>query len=226
MRQNTFEPGAARAIFSTSASQSTANRRMPSAKARAMSFSFLIVVAVADAIGRRAGGHRLLDFDDRSSVETRAEPDQQIEDRRIGIGLDGVEYARVRQRLGEPVIILAHDVEIDDQARSVLAMVRQEIHDAIRHSGIPRRMDFSTLGKVKGSMAIRLPDARWRRVPSALTRHRDRSPFRAGGWRAATREASDQMLRRGDVPAVGKTPSVGFHSHRLEGIIPSARPAR
>ena len=29
MRQNTFEPDAARAIFSTSASQSTAKRRMP-----------------------------------------------------------------------------------------------------------------------------------------------------------------------------------------------------
>ena len=31
MRQNTLEPGAARAIFSTSASQSTAKRRTPSA---------------------------------------------------------------------------------------------------------------------------------------------------------------------------------------------------
>ncbi len=44
MRQNTFEPGAARAIFSTSALQSTANRRTPSAKARAMSRSFLMVL--------------------------------------------------------------------------------------------------------------------------------------------------------------------------------------
>src|SRR6266852_2082323 len=40
MRQNTFEPGAARASFSTSAVQSTANRGMPSAKARAISRSF------------------------------------------------------------------------------------------------------------------------------------------------------------------------------------------
>jgi len=44
MRQNTLAPGAARAIFSTSAVQSTENRRMPSAKARAMSRSFLIVL--------------------------------------------------------------------------------------------------------------------------------------------------------------------------------------
>jgi hypothetical protein len=38
-------------------------------------------------------------------------------------------------------------------------------------------------------MAIRLPAARWRRVPSALTRHRERSLFRARGWRASTRQA-------------------------------------
>ena len=44
MRQNTFAPGAARATFSPSAAQSTVNRRMPSAKARAMSRSFLIVL--------------------------------------------------------------------------------------------------------------------------------------------------------------------------------------
>jgi hypothetical protein len=40
MRQKTFAPGAARAIFSTSASQSTANSETPSAWARAMSRSF------------------------------------------------------------------------------------------------------------------------------------------------------------------------------------------
>ena len=66
-------------------------------------------------------------------------PRQQIEDRRIGIGLDGIEHACVRQRLGEGEIVLAHDVEIDDEARSALAVGAQEIHDAIGHSGIPRR---------------------------------------------------------------------------------------
>jgi hypothetical protein len=44
MRQNTRAPGAARATFSTSAAQSTANSRMPSAWARAMSRSFLMVL--------------------------------------------------------------------------------------------------------------------------------------------------------------------------------------
>ena len=38
-----------------------------------------------------------------------------------------------------------HDLEIDDQTRSVFVMVRQEIHDAIRHSGIPRRAGLPAL---------------------------------------------------------------------------------
>ena len=37
-------------------------------------------VAVADAVGRRAGGHRLLDLGDRSGVEARAETSEQVED--------------------------------------------------------------------------------------------------------------------------------------------------
>ena len=44
MRQITRAPGAARATFSISASQSTANSVTPSAKAAAISLSFLIVL--------------------------------------------------------------------------------------------------------------------------------------------------------------------------------------
>jgi hypothetical protein len=44
MRQITALPGAARATFSTSASQSTANSVMPSLCAVAISLSFLIVL--------------------------------------------------------------------------------------------------------------------------------------------------------------------------------------
>ena len=73
---------------------------------------------------------------------------------------------------------------------------------------------------------MRQPDARWRRVPSALTRHRERSPFRAQGWRALEASNADQMLRRGYVPAAGETPSVGFHSHRLEGMYPFRTPGK
>ena len=55
-----------------------------------------------------------------------------------GIGLDRVEHAGVRQRPGEAVVIVAHDVEVDDQARPVLAIAGEKILDAISHSGIPR----------------------------------------------------------------------------------------
>ena len=44
MRQITRLPGAARATFSTSASQSTANSVTPSLKAVAISLSFLMVL--------------------------------------------------------------------------------------------------------------------------------------------------------------------------------------
>ena len=39
-------------------------------------------VAEADAVGRRAGGQRLLDLADRGGVEARAEPSKQIENLR------------------------------------------------------------------------------------------------------------------------------------------------
>ncbi len=95
-------------------------------------------VAETDAVGRRAGGQRLLDLGDRGGVEAGAETCEQAQDFRRGIGLDGVEDARVRQRLGEAEIVFAHDVEIDDEARAVLAIAGEELLDAIRHSGIPQ----------------------------------------------------------------------------------------
>ena len=54
MRQNTLEPGAARAIFSTSASQSTANRRTPSSIGARDVALLLDRVAIADAVARSA----------------------------------------------------------------------------------------------------------------------------------------------------------------------------
>src|SRR6185437_11199703 len=58
---------------------------------------------------------------------------------RIGIGLDGIVDARVRPRLGEGGIIVAHDVEIEDKAWAVLASVAQEFVDTIGHRGIPTK---------------------------------------------------------------------------------------
>ncbi len=100
-------------------------------------------IAIADAIRARAGGEHLLDLDDRSRVEAGAEPGQEIEDLRVGIGLDGIEDARVGQRLGEGIVIVAHDIEVEDEARpvfsAVLASVAQEFMDTIGHRGIPSK---------------------------------------------------------------------------------------
>ena len=84
-----------------------------------MSFSFLIVLPKLMRSGRRAGGQRQFDLGHRGGVEAGAQPRKQIEDLRRRIRLDGVEHARVGQRVGEAQIVLAHDVEIDDEARAV-----------------------------------------------------------------------------------------------------------
>ena len=94
-------------------------------------------VAEADALGRRAGGQRLLDLGQRGGVEARAEARQQIENLGRRIGLDGVEHARVGQRAGEAEIVLAHDVEIDDEARPVFAVAGEEVPDAVSHERHP-----------------------------------------------------------------------------------------
>ena len=61
----------------------------------------------------------------------------------IGIGLHGVEDARVGQRLGEGHVIVAHDVEVEDKARAILeaflASIAQEFLDTIGHRGIPSK---------------------------------------------------------------------------------------
>ena len=73
-------------------------------------------IAVADAVGRGAGGEHHLDLGDRSGVEAGAELGQQRQHFRRRVRLHGVEHARVRQRLGEGVVVVADDVEVDDEA--------------------------------------------------------------------------------------------------------------
>ena len=73
-------------------------------------------VAEGDALGRRAGSQRHLDFGDRSGVEGRAERGEQAQDFRRRVGLHRIEDAGIGQRLGEGVEIVAHDVEVDDEA--------------------------------------------------------------------------------------------------------------
>ena len=79
-RQNTRAPGATRAIFSTSSTQSTANRRMPSCIGAGDVALLLDGVAEGDAVGRRTGIHRHLDFGNGRGVEGRAHRSEQAQD--------------------------------------------------------------------------------------------------------------------------------------------------
>ena len=72
---------------------------------------------------------------------------EQVEDLGRRIRLDRVEHPRVRQRFGEAKIVVAHDVEVDDEARAVFAVAGEEFLDAVGHSGIPQCAEASTPGK-------------------------------------------------------------------------------
>src|SRR5205807_8163182 len=95
--------------------------------------------AIADAVRGRARRQRPFDLDDRGGVEAGPKARQQFEHPWIGIGLHGVEYASVGQRLGEGRIIVAHDIEVEDQARPLLAPVAEEFQNTIGHRGIPSK---------------------------------------------------------------------------------------
>ena len=77
-------------------------------------------VAEGDALGRGAGGEHHLDLGDRGGVEAGAKRDQQRQQFGRRVRLDGVEHPAVRQCLGKGAVVVAHDVEIDDQARTVV----------------------------------------------------------------------------------------------------------
>ena len=123
-------------------------------------------IAEADAIGRRAGGEDLLDLDDGRRVEARAERGEEREHFRRRIGFHGIEDARIRQRLGEADIVFAHDVEIDDEARSVVAPVAsalgEEIENTVGHCGPLARRTAPRSLSVNGHAAP-FARARWRR---------------------------------------------------------------
>ena len=81
-------------------------------------------VAVGDALGRaRRRRARPRSRCTEATSKQRAELGQQLEDFRRRIGLDGVEHLGVRQRLGEGQVVLAHDVEVEHQAGSVIGAV-------------------------------------------------------------------------------------------------------
>ena len=89
-----------------------------------MSFSFLIVLPklMRSGVAPAASACSISATEAVSKHEPSAR--EQIENLGRRIGLDRVEHARVRQRAGEAQIILAHDVEIDDETRAVFRRLR------------------------------------------------------------------------------------------------------
>ena len=100
-------------------------------------------VAVGDAVRRGAGGEHHLDLGDRGGVEAGAEAGEQRQHLRRRVRLHGVEHARVGQRLGEGEVVVADDIEVDDEARPVVVVflaVAQEITDARRSWRSPHQV--------------------------------------------------------------------------------------
>ncbi len=134
-----------------------------------MSRSFLIVLPKLNSVGARAGGQRHFDLDHRGRVEARAQSRQQGEHLRRGIGLHGIEDARVGQRLGEGAVVVAHDIEIDDEARANVAAFKtaraQKFLDTIGHRGIPQRRARAKPRQEPGfgGQQTSFARARWRR---------------------------------------------------------------
>ena len=83
--------------------------------------------------GVDAGREHHFDLGDRGGVEAGAKRRQQAQQLGRRIRLHGVENPAVRQGLGEGLVVLAHDIEIDDEAWPVVAAVAQEFADARGH---------------------------------------------------------------------------------------------
>ena len=94
---------------------------------------FLDGVAVGDTVRGSAGGEHIVRLGERGDVEAAAQADEQLEDFRRRIGLHRIEHFGVRQRLGEVQIVLTDDVEIDDEARSVVGARFKKFADACGH---------------------------------------------------------------------------------------------
>ena len=118
----------------------------------------------------------------RSHVEAAAEPGQELEDFRRRIGLDGIEHFGVRQRLGEVLIVLADDIEVDDKAGSAVETLLQEFADTRGHSHHSPNPTGGVAAKVNLLRRARFPEceAPCVAVIAALVRMRE-IPFRTAG---------------------------------------------
>ena len=133
-------------------------------------------IAVGDAVGRGAGRERHLDLGDRGGVEAGAERGEQRQHLRRRVRLHGVEHARVGQRLGKGGIIVADDVEIDDEARALVTTIAQE------RRGCARSLALSS-PRLNGRRTARLKFGR-----RTVRRQRERRLRAAVRWRHDGRE--------------------------------------
>ncbi len=94
-------------------------------------------VAIGNTLGRRARRKHHLDFGYGSAIEARAERGQQRQHFRSRVGFHRVEHTAVRQRLGEALIVVAHDFQVDDEARldvqALFATIAQEFLNTFGH---------------------------------------------------------------------------------------------
>src|SRR5581483_10203143 len=141
-------------------------------------------IAIGDAVRRGARRQHHLDLGDRGGVEAGAELDEERQHLGRWVGLHRVKDARVGQRLGEGGVVVAHDVEVDDQARAVLPTPTEEFTDALGHLRILqlKGTDLAVLvSRLRSWRAVRDGDAlgpqtlttaiaalAWRGDPAAL----------------------------------------------------------
>ena len=96
-------------------------------------------VAEGDAVRGRAGGERHVDLGHGGAVERRAELGEELQHGRIGVRLDRIEDAAVGERLRKRRIVLAHDIEVDDEAGALGASESKKVADTVSHSqGTPQ----------------------------------------------------------------------------------------
>ena len=112
---------------------------------------FLDRVAVRDPIRRAAGREHHLGLGDRGDVEAGTKLGQKFQDFGRRVCLHGIEHTAVGQRHRKGLVVVAHDFEVDDEARlDVLALVTtvaQEFLNAFGHSTLQtaqRRDTFKT----------------------------------------------------------------------------------
>ena len=86
-------------------------------------------IAEGDAVCRCTGIQSHLDLGNRSAVEVRSHRSEKLQDGRLGIGLNGIVDGAVGERVTESLEIVAHDVEVHNEARAVRTSGLDEVEN-------------------------------------------------------------------------------------------------